>query len=275
MAYGDFFKLFKAEIASVGLSREFPASWLDGLEAALPGGDAVLSVPEYAFFATAIQQYTESIGNVAAFHAFMVDVAAKVQWIKQKPRGASLCKKLSQASPDGPISALLEIYTAWKLEHEAGATITQLEPTLPDGKKKLDAEIHAGTATCLVECFASFGAGLAESGALDGYWSPSSDPAVPKIRNKILDKADQASSASLPVVLVIGPSADFVMPPEKISHAVQAAFADTKCQCISAVAFTGGSQTYLCESIAVYFENPDAIHPLPIDVKAILEQLRT
>lgn len=273
MAYLDFFNLFQAEIATVGLQQEFPAQWLKALEAALPTGGALLNVPEYAFFATAIQQYTESLGDAATFHAFMEDVARKVLWIKQKPRGAALARKLSQASSDGPVSALFEIYTAWKLENDAGAAIRQLEPTLPGGNKKLDAEVTAGGDIVLIECFASLGSGLAESGALDGFWSPDSDPAVPKIRNKILDKADQAGSAARPVVLFIAPSADFLMPPDKIPHAVTAAFADPKSKCISAIAFSGGSHTYLCESIATYFENPRPTHPMGQAMKAVLDSL--
>ena len=273
MAYEDFFKVFSAEVAAAGLSAEFPKAWLDELEAALPQGAAVLDVPEFAFFATALQYNTEHLGNPAAFQAFMADVASKVQWVTRKPRGAALAKKLSQSSPDGPISALLEICAAWKLENEAGATINQLEPLLPNGSNKLDAEVTASGSTFLVECFASLGSGLAESGALDGYWSPETDPAVAKIRNKILDKAEQASSATLPVVLFIAPSADFLMPPDKIPHAVKLAYSDPRTASISAVAFTGGSHTYLFEGVAACFENPAATAPLSAATKALLGSL--
>lgn len=274
MAYEDFFKTFSAEVASAGLGTEFHKGWLDALEAALPQAGGVLSVPEYAFFATALQYHAEHLGNQAAFQGFIADVAAKVHWVKQKARGPALAKKLSQNSPDGPIGALLEIYTAWKLEHDAAATINQLEPLLPNGKNKLDAEVHAGGSDFLVECFASLGSGLAESGALDGYWSPQADLVVAKIRNKILDKASQASSAALPVVLFIAPSADFLMPPDKIPSAVDLAYSDPRTACISVVAFTGGSHTYLFENVADYFENPNATIPIGLGTKAALDSLK-
>lgn len=272
MAYKYFFKLFEAEISRVGLHDEFPRAWLDRLEAALPTGDALLNVPEYAFFATAIQRYAEYLGHPRAFQEFMENVAAKVQWIKKKPRGTALTEKLSQGSPDGPLSALFEIFTASRLD-SAGVSINQLEPPLPDGRK-LDGEVAVGSEVSLIECFASMGSGLAEGGLLDGFWTPERDPAVPKIRNKILDKADQAASAKLPVVLFIAPSADFVMPPEKLPHAVKAAFSQPKSACISTVAFSGGSHSYLCASIVVYFQNPNASHPMGAAMKAILDSLK-
>lgn len=269
--YDDFFKLFEAEVTRVGLQKEFPAPWMRALEAALPTDGSNLEAPEYAFFVTALQYYTERFGNLGALRDFMDDVASKVRWIKSKPNGSATAQKLSLKVVDGPLSALFEIYTAWKLESETGVVLVQLEPLLASGRK-LDAEIAVGGQNILIECFASMGSGSPPASI--GFWHASTDPDIPKIRNKILSKADQASAATLPVVMFFAPSAEFLCPPDKIEHGVKAAFADPKSRCISAVAFSGGSQPYFCGSIPANFEHPSATRPMGAAMKALLDSLK-
>ena len=99
MSYQDFFILFSSEVASVNLGSEFSSGWLAKLQASLPAPAKLLNAPEFAFFVTALQVYTDSLGDRGAFHDFMQDVAAKVGWIKSKPGGKALAKRLAQASP--------------------------------------------------------------------------------------------------------------------------------------------------------------------------------
>jgi hypothetical protein len=273
MSYEEFFELFKEEIAAVGLVSEFSASWLARLKASLPQGQQPLHAPEFAFFVTAIQVYADFLADRDAFHCFMQNVAATVSWIKTKPRGGAGAKRLAQASLDGPLSALFEIYTAWRLDSAPSARLAELEPKLLSGKT-LDARIDVKGAQLLVECYASLTSDLATSGAFNGYWTAQKDPAMPKIRNKILDKADQASSSTLPVVLFIAPSADFVIPCDKIPHAVSSAFAEPKAKRLSAVVFTGGSHTYLCHHVELVFENRNAALPLTEHARKLLGSLK-
>ena len=93
------------------------------------------------------------------------------------------------------------------------------------------------------------------------------------IKNKILDKADQASSSILPVVVLFAPNADFLMPSEKLPIAVEDAFAHEKCKSLSAVAITGGSHTFLCDHVALIIENPNASYPLGENAKEALNSL--
>lgn len=259
MSYAPFFQLFRGEIASVGLRSEFSDDWFARLEASLPDEPNVLNVPEFAFFATALQAYTNHLGNHHAFHVFMEDVAAKVGWIKSKPKGAAIARKLAQTSPDGPFSALFEIYTIWKIDSSSSATLVALEPPLPDGRN-LDAKFDVNGQPLFIECYASMTTDYASR--LEGFWAPDTDPVIPKIRNKLLDKTDQASSSCAPVVVFVAPGADFLMPSDKIPYGVEAAFDQTKSRSISAVVFTGGSHPYLCEQIVSVFPNRESAYPL-------------
>lgn len=272
MSYGEFFELFSNEIHEVGLGSVFSPNWLSDLNDSLPDEPNFLEAPEFAFFAIALQVHAQQWGNPNAFHSFMEDVAKKIAWIKTKNGGSALAKKLAQASPDGPISALMEIYSGWKISTKTPATLVELDSVLSDGKN-LDAKYDVNGEQFLVECYASMTNDLATNGTLDGYWNPEADPTIPKIQNKILDKADQAESSTLPVIVLFAPGADFLVPPEKIPLAVNAAFDRPKCKTLSAVALTGGSHTFLCENVALVIENPNASMPLGQNAKKVLGTL--
>lgn len=273
MSYIRFFSLFRVEVAAVGLRGEFSDNWMGRLESSLPAESTVLSVPEFAFFATALQTYTNYLGDRKAFHSFMEDVAAKVNWIKTKQKGSGVARRLAQASPDGPISSLFEIYSAWKVDASPSATLMELDYALADGKD-LDAKFDVDGQPILIECFASMTTDFVTRGVPYGYWGAEGDPVIPKIRNKILNKADQATTSTLPVAVFIAPSADFLMPAEKIPRGVTSAFAQAKCRSVSAVVFTGGSHPYLCDHIAWVFENTNATHPLNQSMRELFDSLK-
>jgi hypothetical protein len=68
----------------------------------------------------------------------------------------------------------------------------ELNSALADGKN-LDAKFEANGKPFLIECNASLTSDLATSDALSGYWNSTNESVNTKIRNKVLDKADQAS----------------------------------------------------------------------------------
>jgi hypothetical protein len=274
--YKENYDLFVQMLTAAKLTTEFPPSWLQALERALPKEGEELDATLFPFFATFVQRRIWYVGNTLALGKFINEISRAVAWVKGQPRGPALARKLSQQTLHGPLSALLEIFAAWRISTSGEARLVELEPVLLDGRR-LDAKFELlDGQQLLIECFASMTTDLATSGKLDGFWGCLSDPnarrdpVVPKIMGKVLDKAEQAASAPLPVVVMIAPSADFVMPPEKIPLAISRVFADARSAPISAVALTGGTHPYFCESIGALYRNPAAIAALPPAGEAML-----
>ena len=75
------------------------------------------------------------------------------------------------------------------------------------------------------------------------------------------------------MVLLIAPSPDFLIPPEKLPGAIKQALEHPKSKSLSAVAFAGGSQTWLCDHIEKVIVNPTATYPLHSDIENFLAEL--
>jgi hypothetical protein len=236
-------------------------------------GDELLEVPDFAFFAVFVQRSVWHLGNVDALDEFMDDVANKVSWVKTKAKGTALARRLSQSSPDGPLSALLEVFTASRIETSGRASLMEIEPRLENGRN-LDARFRLPDGQeFLSECFASLSAKRVVEDTQPRFWSPDNDPDIPKIHGKILDKAEQAEATTLPVVMVMAPGPDFLFPSDKIPVAVRGALQNPRSATISAVAIAGGTHPFLCEAIAALFVNSEPRVPITPEIEQVLRAL--